>query len=275
MKKIFARPVLYAALFVWLVATLGPYAIMALTSLTPASQLIAPGMNLIPKHPTLAAFRELFKSTPFMSYLENSLITALSSVVLSLIVASCAAIALSRFRFRGRSAVLTGLLIAQLFPAVLLVIALQAELRTMSLLDSKWGLVVIYTTFSSPFATYLLKGFLDSVPKELDEAATIDGCSTGQMVLHILLPLLRPGLTAAGTYIFIFSWNEFLYALTFTSSNASRTIPVGLQMFIGDYQIRWDLLTAGGVLAAIPVLFGFMLVQKQLIKGLSAGAVKG
>lgn len=275
MKKIFTRPILYAAIGVWLIATLGPYAIMALTSVTPASQFIAPGANLIPKHPTLAAFRELFKSTPFVSYLGNSLITALSSVAFSLIVASCAAIALSRFQFRGRSAVLTGLLIAQLFPAVLLVIALQSELRTMSLLDSKWGLIVIYTTFSSPFATYLLKGFLDSVPRELDEAATIDGCSTWQMVRHILVPLLRPGLTAAGTYIFIFSWNEFLYALTFTSSNASRTIPVGLQMFIGDYQIRWDLLTAGGVLAAIPVLLGFMLVQKQLIKGLSAGAVKG
>ena len=96
-----------------------------------------------------------------------------------------------------------------------------------------------------------------------------------QMVRHILVPLLRPGLTAAGTYIFIFAWNEFLYALTFTSSTASQTIPVGLQLFIGDYQIRWDLLTAGGVIAAVPVLVGFMLVQKQLIGGLAAGAVKG
>jgi multiple sugar transport system permease protein len=116
---------------------------------------------------------------------------------------------------------------------------------------------------------------LDSVPRELDEASRIDGCNTLQMVRFVIFPLLRPGLTAAGTYIFIYSWNEFLYALTFTSSEASRTVPIGLHMFIGDYEIRWDLLTAGGVLAAIPVLVGFMFVQKQLIQGLSAGAVKG
>jgi multiple sugar transport system permease protein len=248
---------------------------MALTSVTPQSDLVAPGANIIPAHPTLAAFRELLKTTPFMHYLSNSLITALSTVIFSLIVASSAAISLSRFRFRGRSSVLIGLLIAQLFPAVLLVIPLQTELRTMNLLDSRWGLVLIYTTFSTPFATFLLKGFLDSVPRELDEASRLDGCSTWEMVRFVLFPLLRPGLTASGTYIFIYSWNEFLYSLTFMSSDSNRTVPVGLHMFIGDYQIRWDLLTAGGVLAALPVLIGFMFVQKQLIKGLSAGAVKG
>lgn len=266
---------LYLGIAFWMASTLGPYIVMALTSITPQQDLVAPGTNLIPRHPTLAAFRELIKSTPFIQYLTNSLITALCTVIFSLIVASSAAISLSRFRFRGRSSVLTGLLIAQLFPSVLLVIALQSELKTMGLLDSKWGLVLIYTTFSCPFATYLLKGFLDSVPRELDEASHLDGCSTWEMVRFVILPLLRPGLTAAGTYIFIYAWNEFLYALTFTASDASRTVPVGLHMFIGDYQIRWDLLTAGGVLAALPVLIGFMMVQKQLIKGLSAGAVKG
>ncbi|PVU81991.1 carbohydrate ABC transporter permease [Cellulomonas sp. WB94] len=269
------RPSLYIAVTVWMTATLGPYVIMLLTSLSPQSQLIAPGGSLLPTHPTLAAYRELFDKTPFVSYLTNSVITALCTVAFSLLIAVAAAISLSRFRFRGRSAVLTGLLVAQLFPAVLLVIPLQVELRTMSLLDSRWGLLLVYTTFATPFATFLLKGFLDGLPRELDEAATIDGCSPMQMVRHILLPLMRPGLTAAGTYIFIFAWNEFLYALTFTQTTAAQTIPVGLSMFIGEYQIRWDLLTAGGVLAAVPVLVGFMLVQKQLVSGLTAGAVKG
>ncbi len=269
------KSLIYIAVFVWLAATLGPYIIMALTSITPEKELISPGARIIPNHPTLAAFRELLSTTPFLHYLTNSLFTALGTVAFSLLVASTAAISLSRFRFPGRSSVLTGLLIAQLFPSVLLVIALQSELRKMSLLDSKWGLILIYTTFSFPFATYLLKGFLDSVPRELDEASRIDGCSTIEMVKFVIFPLLRPGLTAAGTYIFIYSWNEFLYSLTFTASDSSRTVPVGLHMFIGDYQIRWDLLTAGGVLAAIPVLVGFMIVQKQLIHGLSAGAVKG
>jgi multiple sugar transport system permease protein len=269
------RPAIYVAVAVWITATVGPYLIMLLTSLTPQSQLVAAGSSMLPKHPTLAAYGELFAKTPFPQYLANSVVTALFTVAFSLLIAMTAAISLSRFRFRGRSAVLTSLLVAQLFPAVLLVIPLEVELRTMGLLDSHWGLVLVYSTFATPFATFLLKSFLDGLPRELDEAATIDGCSPLQMIWHILLPLMRPGLTASGTYIFIFAWNEFLYALTFTQTTAAQTIPVGLSMFIGEYQIRWDLLTAGGVLAALPVLIGFMLVQKQLVSGLTAGAVKG
>lgn len=270
-----SRTALYAAIVFWLLATLGPYVIMLLTSLTPQSELLKPSVNPIPQNPTFAAYGELFRSTPFLSYMTNSAITSIGTVIFSLLAAMTAAICLSRFRFRGRTTMLTGLLIAQLFPAVLLVIPLQAELRVMGLLDSHWGLILVYSTFATPFATFLLKNFLDGLPRELDEAATIDGCSPFQTVRYVLFPLLRPGLTAAGTYIFIFAWNELLYALTFTSSPAAQTIPVGLQLFIGEYQIRWDLLTAGGVLAAIPVLAGFMLVQRQLISGLTSGAVKG
>lgn len=269
------RPAIYIAVLVWMVATLGPYIIMLLTSFVPQSQLASPGGSILPTNPTMAAYNELFRNTPFLKYLGNSVVTAMCTVAFSLLIAVTAAISLSRFRFRGRTAVLTSLLVAQLFPAVLLVIPLQVELRTMSLLDSRWGLILVYATFATPFATFLLKGFLDGLPRELDEAATIDGCSPLQMIWHILLPLMRPGLTAAGTYIFIFAWNEFLYALTFTQTIAAQTIPVGLSLFIGEYQIRWDLLTAGGVLAAVPVLVGFMLVQKQLVSGLTAGAVKG
>ena len=269
------RPAIYVAVILWMAATLGPYLIMLLTSLVPQSQLASPGGSIFPSHPTMAAYSELFRNTAFLKYLGNSVVTALCTVAFSLLIAVTAAISLSRFRFRGRTTVLTSLLVAQLFPAVLLVIPLQVELRTMSLLDTRWGLMLVYTTFATPFATFLLKSFLDGLPRELDEAATIDGCSPLQLVRHILLPLMRPGLTAAGTYIFIFAWNEFLYALTFTQSTAAQTIPVGLSLFIGEYQIRWDLLTAGGVLAAVPVLVGFMLVQKQLVSGLTAGAVKG
>lgn len=275
MKRIFARPGLYVVIALWMVCTLGPYVVMALTSVTPEDQLIAYGMSRMPSRLSLRGYADLFSTTPFVHYMANSAVTALGTVLFSLVVASAAAISLSRFRFRGRTTVLTALLIAQLFPAVLLVIPLSTMLRSAHLLNSRPGLVLVYVTFATPFATYLLKGFLDGLPRELDEAARVDGCSPMQMVGYILVPLLRPGLTAAGTYIFIFSWNEFLYALTFTSSTASQTIPVGLQLFIGDYQIRWDLLTAGGVIAAVPVLVGFMLVQKQLIGGLAAGAVKG
>jgi multiple sugar transport system permease protein len=274
-RTFFTRPALYVVLVIWLLATLGPYAVMAVTSLTPESQLVSSGASVIPSHVSFDGYVQLFTTTPFVSYLLNSLLTAIGTVFFSLIVATAAAISLSRFRFRGRTTVLSALLVAQLFPAVLMVIPLSTVFQSVNLLNSKWGLVLVYVTFATPFATYLLKGFLDGLPKELDEASALDGCSPLQMVGYILLPLLRPGLTAAGTYIFIFSWNEFLYALTFTSSTASQTLPVGLQLFIGDYQIRWDLLTAGGVIAAVPVLVGFMLVQRHLIGGLAAGAVKG
>lgn len=266
---------LYVLIAGWMIATIGPYLVMLLTSFTPNQELVANGMSKLPSTLSVQGYVELFTTTPFLEYMRNSLLAALGTVLLSLIVATAAAISLSRFRFRGRNALLTVLLIAQLFPAVLLVIPLSTMLKGAGLLDSTAGLILVYTTFATPFATYLLKGFLDGLPPELDEAATVDGCSKFQMVRHILFPLMRPGLTAAGTYIFIFSWNEFLYALTFTSSTKSQTIPIGLQLFIGDYQIRWDLLTAGGVIAAVPVLLGFMLVQKQLIGGLAAGAVKG
>ncbi|WIY83483.1 carbohydrate ABC transporter permease [Propionimicrobium sp. PCR01-08-3] len=259
----------------WLVLTLGPYIVMLLTSLTPREELIAPGATLLPGSPSLDGYRDLFASTDFVLFLRNSAIVAAGTVALSLICASFAAIGLSRFRFRGRSTLLTSLLIAQLFPAVLLVIPLQQELRTFGLLDNLLGLIFVNTTFATPFATWLLKGFLDSIPAQLDEAARIDGATGPQMIRYVLFPLMRPGMTAAGTYAFIYSWNEFLYALTFTKSPQTNTIPIGLQLMIGEYQIRWDLLTAGGVLAALPVLIGFMLVQRNLIDGLTAGAVKG
>lgn len=269
------RYVAIALIVLWLVTTLGPYVVMLLTSLTPQSELVAPGARIFPRDPTLQGYRDLFGTTPFITYLSSSVLVAAGTVVLSLLAASSAAISLSRFRFRGRQTVQVGLLLAQLFPAVLLVIPLQAEFRELGLLDSRLGLIVINTTIATPFAVWLLKGYLDSLPVQLDEAARLDGCSSFQIARHILVPLMRPGMTAAGTYIFIYSWNEFLYALTFTQSNATHTIPVGLQLFIGEYQIRWDLLTAGGVVAAIPVLIGFMLVQRNLIDGLTAGAVKG
>jgi multiple sugar transport system permease protein len=197
------------------------------------------------------------------------------SVPVTLTVATGAAIALSRFEFRGKQGCMTALLLAQMFPAVLLVISLQDQLRTFGLIDSKIGLALVHSAFATPFATWLLKGFADSIPKELEEAGRIDGASSAQVIRSLILPLLLPGMVAAGTYAFILTWNEFLYALTFTSSPRTRTLPVGLQLFIGEYQIRWDLLTAGGVLAVLPVVVGFLIVQKRLVAGLAAGAVKG
>lgn len=264
-----------AALLIVISYILGPYVIMMLTSVTPQQQLVAAGASIVPERIVFDAYRELVFTTPFLSYLSNSAQVALMAVPITLVFSTCAALALSRFDFRGKQVAMTGLLVAQMFPAVLLVISLQDQLRNYGLINNKFGLALVHAAFATPFATWLLKGFADSIPKELEEAGQIDGANTWQVIRSILLPLLLPGMVAAGTYAFILTWNEFLYALTFTSSTATRTLPVGLALFIGDYQIRWDLLTAGGVLSVLPVIVGFLIVQKRLVAGLAAGAIKG
>jgi multiple sugar transport system permease protein len=265
----------YFLVGVWIVGVLGPFVIMLLTAITPASEFISGGASYLPMHPTLAAFVNLVQQTPFLRYLGNSLIVALATVAITLTVSVLAANALSRYRFRARRVMMFGVLLVQLFPAVLLVEPLYAELRTLHLLNSLPGLFIVYSTFASPFSTWLLKGFMDELPMELDESARMDGCSGFQVFWHVLLPLTRPGLAAAATYAFIYSWNEYLYAVTFTSGPGSSTVPVGLSLFIGENTIRWELLTAGGVVAALPIVVGFMFVQRQLIAGLTSGAVKG
>jgi multiple sugar transport system permease protein len=269
------RSGLWILLTVWMLVILGPYIVMFLTSLTPASELASAGASLLPDRISTESYQELLSNTPFMTYLRNSFLVALIAVPLALMCATGAAIALSRFDFVGRKFFMTAILVAQLLPAVLLVVSLQGQLRVLNLLDNVVGLALVHAAFATPFATWLLKGFLDSLPRELEEAARIDGCNSWQVVRRIIVPLLTPGMVAAGTYIFILSWNEFLYALTFMQSTSTRTLPVGLHLFIGEYQIRWDLLTAGGVLAVIPVIAGFLIVQKRLVAGLAAGAVKG
>jgi multiple sugar transport system permease protein len=262
-------------LVLFLAFVLGPYIVMLLTSLTPHEQLVAAGSSLIPESFTADAYRELINTTPFLTYLRNSFLVALMAVPITLVFSTGAAIAMSRFEFRGKRVAMTGMLLAQMFPAVLLVISLQGQLRSLGLINTLPGLALVHAAFATPFSTWLLKGFADSIPKELEEAGAIDGANTWQVIRALLLPLLAPGMVAAGTYAFILTWNEFLYALTFNSSVATRTLPVGLQLFIGDYQIRWDLLTASGVLSVLPVIVGFLIVQKHLVAGLAAGAVKG
>jgi len=273
-KRRWFRPV-YLLVVAWLVGVLGPYLWMFLTSITPAADLAQSGSRVWPEHPSFQSYLELITGTGFLQYLGNSVIVAVGTVVLTTLFALMAGTALSRYRFRGRSVVMYGVLLVQLFPTILLIVPLYIELKSVGLLNSKFGLVLVYTAFALSFSIWLMKGFIDQIPVEIEEASFIDGCNRFQSFVYVILPLARPGIAAAGTYAFIYSWNEFLFALTFTSSDQARTIPVGLRQFIGENIIRWEWLTAGGVLAAIPILIGFMFAQKALISGLASGAVKG
>ena len=275
LRSVWGAVRLWLPLAAWLGFVLAPYAWMFITSIKPPDELYTKVVDYWPRRPTFEGYRLLLESTPFLIYMRNSGIVALSTCAVALVVAVSAAYCFSRLHFRGKGILLFGFLVTQLFPSVLLVLPLFLIMRSLGILNTPPALILAHSTFAVPFSTWLLTGFFNAIPRELDEAATIDGCSRLQAFRFVLLPLSAPGLAAALTYIFIYSWNEFIYALTFTADLRARTIPVGLHTFMGEFIIRWDLLTAGGVITALPIVFFFMLVQRHLIAGLTAGAVKG
>jgi len=259
----------------WLAFILFPYLWMFITSIKPSVELYTSPIRYLPSSPTFEGYRLLFDATEFPRYLLNSFIVTFSTIILSGSVAVCAAYAFSRFEFRGKNRLFPVFLISQMFPAILLVLSLFFIMKEIGVLNTPIALIIAHSTFALPFTIWLLTGFFNAIPRELDEAAAIDGANRWQIFRMILLPLSVPGLVASLTYVFIFSWNEFIYALTFTSDATARTLPVGLHSFMGEYIIRWDLLTAGGVLTALPVVFFFAIFQRYIVQGLTAGAVKG
>jgi len=274
-RRLVAAGKLWIPLGAWLSFVLAPYGWMFITSIKPPTELYTKTVQYWPHHPAFEGYRLLMQTTPFLGYMRNSGVVALSTCAVALCAATAAAYCFSRIPFKGKGILLFGFLLTQLFPAVLLVLPLFLIMRSLGILNTPPALILAHSTFAVPFSTWLLTGFFNAIPRELDEAATIDGCTRLQAFRYVLLPLSAPGVAAAVTYIFIYSWNEFLYALTFTADLRARTLPVGLQTFMGEYIIRWDLLTAGGVITALPIVIFFMLVQRHLIAGLTAGAVKG
>ena len=252
---------------------LAPYLWMILTSIKPARELAEWPVHYLPREATLDHYRELITRTSFAGNLSNSLIIACGAALAGLAVSIPAGYAFSRFRFGGRRLLMTGFLAINMFPIVLLIIPLFLLMRALGLLDTYLGVIAGHSTFAIPFAIWMLTSYFSTIPRELDEAATIDGASRLQAIRLIILPLVMPGVVTAGIYIFITSWNEYLFAMML-SGEAVRTVTVALQLFIGEFTIQWGLLTAGGTLIALPVTLLFLLVQKRLVGGLTAGAVK-
>ncbi|WP_319559409.1 carbohydrate ABC transporter permease [Marispirochaeta sp.] len=254
---------------------LAPFVWTILTSLKPETEIVTKNMRILPVHWTLDNYKSLFGVLSFGKYFRNSIIVSLSTAMVSLILSNTAAYAISRFRFKGRRSVMLMLLTLNMFPVVLLLIPLFIIFRQLHLLDSYLSLIIAYSTYAIPFSVWMLTGYLNSIPQELEEAAMVDGCSRFRAYISVILPAARPGLIATFIYIFIYSWNEFLFALTFIQSADTRTLPVGIQTLIGQYTLSWGLLTAGGIFSSIPVIIMFSFIQKHMVKGLTAGAVKG
>jgi multiple sugar transport system permease protein len=252
---------------------LGPYLWMMLTSLKPDADITQWPLRYLPSRFTLEHYDTLLAQTSFAANLLNSLIVAAGSVALGLAVSVPAAYAFSRFRFAGRRLLMTQFLVINMFPIVLLIIPLFVLMRSLGLLDTFIGIIAGHSTFAIPFAIWMLTSYMNSIPRELDEAASIDGASRMQVIRLVLMPLVMPGLVTTGIYIFVTSWNEYLFAMMLSGDNV-RTVTVALQHFIGEFTVQWGLLTAGGTLIAIPVTILFLLVQRRLVGGLTSGAVK-
>lgn len=253
---------------------LAPFAWMVLTSLTPTEQLSANGVSISPSGWSLDNYERLFNKAQFYKNMFDSLVIAVGTVVLGLAVSVTAAYALSRFRFIGRKLFMMQFLLINMFPIVLLILPLFILMRKYGILDTYFGLILANSTVAIPFSVWMLTSYVAAIPKSLDEAAMMDGCSRLTALRRVIIPLMMPGIISTGIYIFITAWNEYLYALTLGGRNV-RPVTIAIQTLVGEYQIEWGLLAAGAVVGAMPATILFLIVQKRLIGGLTQGAVKG
>jgi multiple sugar transport system permease protein len=246
-----------------------------LTSLKREAAIITTVMQYIPREVTFENYVAIWTRSNFPTLLVNSMVVTAITVVVCAVVGTLASYAIARYQFRGRRELMLFYLVIRMFPAVMIIIPLFILMRNLGLLDSRVGLALAYTTFLLPVFIWMMKGFFDAVPLELEDAARIDGCSRIGAMVRVILPLVVGGLVATVVFVAIGAWNEFLFALMMTTSTGSRTWPVGLQLMVGEFQLPWGTLAAGGIISIIPVVLLFALVQRALVRGLTAGAVKG
>jgi N,N'-diacetylchitobiose transport system permease protein len=263
--------------------TLFPIFFMVSTSFKPSGEIETLNPHLLPSHPTLANYRAVLNGTaagiPYWTFLRNSLFVTIAAVVLSSLIALMAAIAVARFRFRLRTTYLIMLLIVQMLPQQALVIALFLDYKSWFngyFLDNLVGLIIVYTAFALPVTIWMLRNFVAAVPKEMEEAAAIDGAGPYKVFFKVLLPLVTPGLVATSVFAFIFAYNEFVFALTFLLTDEAKfTLPLSVQYLYSRNGADWGAIMASSTLFTIPVMAFFLLVRGRMANGLVAGAVKG
>ena len=223
---------------------------------------------------SLKPYGDMFFYLPFSTYTLNSLIVASCATILTLLVGTLAAYSFSRFHFAGKRAFLLVFLLSQMLPGASVIIPLFQLLKKIGLYDTHAGLILVHTAVLLPFVIWLLYGFFQGIPSEVEDAALIDGCSTMEALWRVVLPLALPGLGATALFAFLGSWSEFFFALILTSSDSTRTIPVGIGLFVGEYVDVWNQMSAAAVLFSLPPLMLFLVTRRTFVKGLAAGALK-
>jgi ABC-type glycerol-3-phosphate transport system permease component len=263
-----------AALVVLLLFTLFPFYWAIVASLTPDAALFREP-SLWPQHIIADHYRALFGDRDFITPIRNSLVVAGTTTIFCLCVGTLAAYALARLEFRGKAAIMAFILAVTMFPQIAIVSPLYLLLRSLHLIDTYPGLIMPYMTFAMPLTVWVLTGSIRQIPKDLEEAAHVDGATRRQSFTKILLPLAIPSLATTGILTFIYCWNEFLFALAFTLGPERQTVPVAIALFRGQYQVPWGEILAAAVVATAPVAAMVLVFQRRIVQGLTAGAVKG
>lgn len=262
------------ALLVVLLWSLGPYLWQLVTSLKPPHEL-ASLPPILPSEPFLGSYRSVFVERPFERIIMNSFVVASSTTLLCLMLGSIASFALAKLPLRSKGVVLGLFLSISMFPPIATVSPLYLAIKAVGLRDTYPALIFPYTTFALPLTVWVLTSFFREIPDDLYKAARVDGCTPFQAFRKVLLPLAAPGVFTTAILVFIFAWNEFLYALTFTATERSRTIPVGIALFPGIHEVPWGEIAAASIIVTIPLLLLVLFFQRRIISGLTSGAIRG
>jgi multiple sugar transport system permease protein len=276
MRRSSLRYVWFALALITVSLVLFPIYWMLVTSVLPSSIVLSRNPPLIPPLERLSfdAYIEVFRRRPVFMWLANSTIVAVASTLASLVIASLAGYSLSRFPTRAQRVAGATLLLTKMLPGSLIVIPFFVMFTTAHLIDTRAALVLANISVGVPFATWMMKGFFDTLPRELEQAAVIDGCTPLQALWYVIIPLARPGLAACAIYLAIVAWSEFVFARTLVTKSDLWTVTVGLQSFVGEYLVDWPALMAAGVVSLAPMLVLFLLLEPFLVSGLTSGAVK-
>ena len=246
-----------------------------ITSVKPVKEIVTIPITYFPKHFTLDNYVNILNTTNFPVYFKNSMFVSITASIGTLIISLFAGYSLARFKFAGKKLTLFLFLATQMVPVAAIIVPIFILFSKLDLINNLLGLIIIYIVLNIPFCTMMIRGFFEKIPYSLEEAAMIDGCSRIEALIKIILPVMKPGIIATFVFAFMGAWNELFFNTLFISREALKTLPTGINAFIGKYDIDWGMMTAGSVIALIPIFIMFGIIQKYLVSGLTDGAVKG